>query len=161
MGAELMLPFAEMASDATPVWGDLAASAFLESSPLFKSLDPEAHDDLLRVAEQLVYPAGEVVVQQGTAGDELFLVRDGTAAVQVEAGGVAREVASLDRGAVFGEIVSPGATSGVPTVVARTDLSVVRIPGRVVVALAGRFPKVGKLLAALRTARSRDQETAG
>jgi CRP-like cAMP-binding protein len=149
-----------MASDATPVWGDLAASAFLGSSPLFRSLDPVAHDDLLRVAEQLTYAAGEVVVKQGDTGDELFLVRDGTATVLVESGGAAREVAYLDRGAIFGEFAAPGATSQVATVLARTELSVVRVPGRVVVALAGKFPRVGKLLGALRQARARDQEPA-
>jgi len=147
-----------MASEATPVWGDLAASAFLESSPLFKSLDPVAHDDLLRLAEQLVYAAGEVVVKQGDAGDELFLVRDGTATVLVEAAGVTREVAYLDRGAIFGEFAALGAPGRVANVVARTELSVVRVPGRVVVALADRFPKVGRLLVALRSARAREPE---
>lgn len=156
-----MLPFSAMASEATPVWGDLAASAFLESSPLFKSLDPEAHDDLLRVAEQLVYEAGEVVVKQGDAGHELFLVRDGSATVQREAAGVTREVAYLDRGAIFGELAALGSPTRVTTVVARTELSVVRVPGQVVVALAERFPKVARLLGALRSARAREPEPTG
>ncbi len=151
-----MLAFSSMASDATSVWGDLAASAFLNSSPLFKSLDPEAHEDLLRVAEQITYPAGEAVVAQGEAGDDLFLVRDGTATVLVESGGVTREVAYLDRGAIFGELTALGGAPGrVATVLARTELTVVRLPGPVVGALAERFPKVGKLLSALRSARSR------
>lgn len=151
-----MLPFSSMASDATPVWGDLAASAFLGSSPLFRSLDPVSHDDLLRVAEQLTYAAGEVVVKQGEAGEELFLVRDGTATVLVESGGVAREVAYLDRGAIIGELAALGAPGQAATVLARTELSVVRVPGQVVVALADKFPKVGKLLGALRQARARE-----
>ena len=155
-----MLPFSAMASEAVPIWGDLAASAFLESSLLFKSLDPEAHDDLLRVAEQLVYAAGEVVVRQGEAGDELFLVRDGTAVVLVDAGGERREVAYLDRGAIFGEFAALGAPARTASVEARTELSVVRVPGPVVVALAARFPRVAKLLTALRTARARAPDPA-
>jgi CRP-like cAMP-binding protein len=155
-----MLPFSAMASEAAPIWGDLAASAFLESSLLFKSLDPEAHDDLLHVAEQLVYAAGEVVVRQGEAGDELFLVRDGTAVVLVDAGGERREVAYLDRGAIFGEFAALGAPARTASVEARTELSVVRVPGPVVVALAARFPRVAKLLTALRTARARAPDPA-
>jgi hypothetical protein len=41
------------------------------------------------------------------------------------------------------------------TVSARTELSVIRFPGAMVVALAKRFPKVGKLLEALQAARQR------
>ncbi len=145
-----------MASEPRPVWGDLAASAFVEASPLFHTLDQEARSDLLRVAELLVYPPGEVVVQQGEAGDELFLVLDGSAAVRIEAQGASREVAYLDRGAVFGEFAASGRTPvRLATVSARTELSVIRFPGPVVVALASRFPKVGKLLGALQAARLR------
>src|SRR5512147_687572 len=97
-----------MASEPQAVWGDLAASAFVEASPLFRSLDQEARADLLKVAEALVYQAGEVVVRQGEPGDELFLVRDGSAAVRIETDGVARDVAYLDRGAIFGEFAAVG-----------------------------------------------------
>jgi CRP-like cAMP-binding protein len=145
-----------MASEPRAVWGDLPASAFVEASPLFRSLDQDAREDLLRVAELLVYQAGEVVVRQGEPGDDLFLVREGSAAVSVETGGAAREVAFLDRGAIFGEFAAVGGSAvRLATVSARTELSVIRFPGAVVVALAGRFPKVGKLLDALQAARQR------
>jgi CRP-like cAMP-binding protein len=145
-----------MASEPRPVWGDLAASAFVESSPLFRSLDQEARGDLLKVAEAVVYQPGEVVVRQGEEGDELFLVRDGSAAVRIDDGGSSREVAYLDRGAVFGEFAAMGSSRvRLATVSARTELAVIRFPGAMVVALAGRFPKVGKLLEALQAARQR------
>jgi len=145
-----------VASEPRAVWGDLVASAFVEASPLFHTLDQEARSDLLRVAEMLVYRPGEVVVRQGDPGDELFLVRDGSAAVQIETGGISREVAYLDRGAVFGEFAASGNSPvRLATVSARTELSVIRFPGAMVVALAARFPKVGKLLEALQAARQR------
>jgi len=144
-----------MASEPRAVWGDLPASAFVESSPLFRALDQEARADLLKVAEQIAYASGEVVVRQGEPGDELFLVRDGSAAVVIESGGISREVAYLDRGAVFGEFAALGAPVRSATVVARGELAVIRFPGAVVAALAGRFPKVGKLLEALQAARQR------
>jgi len=135
----------------------MAATAFVLASPLFKSLDDEASADLLRVAETVEYQPGEVVVRQGEPGDDVFLVRDGSAAVSVTAGADAREVAYLDRGAFFGELGADGASVRSATVTARTELAVVRFPGSVVSALAARFPKVGKLLGALQTARQRRQ----
>ena len=146
-----------MASEPRAIWGDLAASAFVLASPLFKSLDEEAGADLLKVAELLAYAPGEVVVRQGEPGEELFLVQDGWAAVTVEDGGTAHEVGRLDRGAIFGELAVAGAPVRAGTVTARTELSVVRFPGPVVSAIAERFPKVVKLLEALQGARRRDQ----
>jgi CRP-like cAMP-binding protein len=152
-----------MPSDPIPVWGDLATSTFVDSSPLFRSLDAEAREDLLKVAEHLVYQPGEVVVRQGEPGDDMFLVREGSAAVSVDApaDGGEREVAYLDRGAIFGEFVAMGAPVRLATVRARTALDVIRFPGPVVAALAGRFPKVGRLLEALRSARQRDNAAGG
>jgi cGMP-dependent protein kinase 2 len=98
-----------------------------------------------------------VVVRQGEAGDELYLVRDGSAAVSVATDGSARDVAFLDRGAVFGELAAGGAALRGATVTARTELAVVRFPGPVVSALGSRFPKVSKLLVALQSARQRGQ----
>jgi CRP-like cAMP-binding protein len=146
-----------MASEPRAVWGDLAATAFVLASPLFKSLDEEASADLLRVAEAVEYRPGEVVVRQGEPGDDIFLVRDGSAAVSVAGEGTPRDVAYLDRGAVFGELGAAGTAVRSATVTARTELAVVRFPGSVVSALAARFPKVGKLLGALQTARQRHQ----
>jgi CRP-like cAMP-binding protein len=150
-----------MPSDPTPVWGDLAASAFVDSSPLFRSLDEEARADLLKVAENLVYQPGEVVVRQGEPGDDMYLVREGQAAVVVGAAAAEREMAYLEKGAIFGEFVAMGAPVRLATVRARTALGVIRFPGPVVAALAGRFPKVGRLLEALRSARQRDNDAVG
>ncbi|HEY7725782.1 MAG TPA: cyclic nucleotide-binding domain-containing protein [Anaeromyxobacteraceae bacterium] len=137
------------------MWGDLVATAFVESSPLFRSLDDEARQDLLQVAEQLTFLAGEEVVREGEPGDDIFMVREGQAAVSrgAEAGA---QIAVLDRGAVFGEFVAMGSPVRTATVRARTALAVIRFPGAVVVALAARFPKVGRLLEHVRAARERD-----
>jgi hypothetical protein len=39
-----------MASEAREVWGDLAASAFVQENHLFRSLDEEARRDLVKLA---------------------------------------------------------------------------------------------------------------
>jgi signal-transduction protein with cAMP-binding, CBS, and nucleotidyltransferase domain len=135
-------------------WGDLAATAFVEASVLFRSLDPEARQDLLQLATLEEYEAGQLIAAD--AGDErVYLIRDGSAAVLLDRGGAAVEVARLERGAFFGE----GRVLGHPVagaLVARTDVAVVTFPAPVLAALAERFPKVRTLLEAVKAAREKD-----
>lgn len=143
-----------MASPPREVWGDLAATAFVEANVLFRSLDAEARQDLLQLARQEDYEAGELIAAD--AGDErVYLLRDGAAAVLLDRGGRVVEVAHLERGAFFGE----GRVLGNPVagaLVARTDVSTVTFPAPVLAAVAERFPKVRKLLEAVKAARERD-----
>lgn len=143
-----------MSSAPREVWGDLAATAFVESNVLFRSLDAEARRDLLQLATQEEYEAGQLVAA-GADDERVYLVRDGTAAVLLDKDGTAVEVAHLERGAFFGE----GRVLGNPVagaLVARTDLAVVTFPAPVLGAVADRFPKVRKLLEAVKAAREKD-----
>ncbi len=136
------------------VWGDLAATAFVEANVLFRLLDDEARQDLLQLAHLEDFEPGELIAADG--GDErLYLLRDGTAAVMLSRQGVAVEVGVLERNAIFGE----GRVLGDPlpgVLVARTSVSLVTFPAPVMTALAGRFPKVRKMLEAVRMARAKD-----
>jgi CRP-like cAMP-binding protein len=138
------------------VWGDLAATAFVEANVLFRSLDGEARQDLLQLAHLEDFQAGELIAADGE-DERLYLVRDGTAAVLLSRDGVAVEVGSLERNGVYGE----GRVLGRPragALVARTPVSVVTFPAPVVAALAERFPRLGRLLEAIRAAREKDAE---
>jgi signal-transduction protein with cAMP-binding, CBS, and nucleotidyltransferase domain len=143
-----------MPSSAREVWGDLAATAFVEANLLFHALDPEARQDLLRLARVEDFEPGELIAADGE-DERLYLIRQGTATVLLSRGGTAVEVGSLERNAIYGEgrvlgAARPGA------LVARTPVSVVTFPAPVVAAMAERFPKVRRLLEAIRTARERD-----
>jgi signal-transduction protein with cAMP-binding, CBS, and nucleotidyltransferase domain len=143
-----------MPSAPREVWGDLAATAFVEANALFRSLDDEARQDLLQLAQVEDYQAGELIAAND--GDErLFLVREGTATVLLSREGVAVEVGSLERNAIYGE----GRVLGEPlagALVARTPVSVVTFPAPVMAAVVERFPKVRRMLEAVRTAREKD-----
>lgn len=131
-----------MASAPREVLGDLAATAFIESSPLFRSLDPEARRDLLQLAQLVGHAAGELISGEG---DESFLLLlEGSASAQVA--GV--EVAHLGRGATFGEGRVLGAGRRV-SLVAFTEAKVVSFPAPMIAALAERFPKMKKLIEAV------------
>jgi CRP-like cAMP-binding protein len=143
-----------MPGEPREVWGDLAATAFVEANVLFRSLDDEARQDLLRLAHLEDYQPGELIAADGE-DERLYLIREGTATALLSRDGVAVEVGSLERNAIYGEgrvlgEVRPGA------LVARTAVSVVTFPAPVMAAMVDRFPKVRRLLEAIRTARERD-----
>jgi CRP-like cAMP-binding protein len=136
------------------VWGDLAATAFVEANVLFRSLDADARQDLLRLARQEEFQPGELIAADAEE-ERLYLLRDGTAAVLESRDGVAVEVASLGRNAIHGEARVLGEHRAM-ALVARTAVSAVSFPAAVVAAMAERFPRVLRLLEAIRTARLRD-----
>jgi signal-transduction protein with cAMP-binding, CBS, and nucleotidyltransferase domain len=131
------------------VWGDLATTAFVEASHLFKSLDADARRDLLQLATVTSWAPGELV--SGEDDDGFYLVLDGTAAEHT--GG--REVAALERGAVFGTHRVAGGPARAWSLAARTDVTAVVFPAVVMGALAARFPKVERLLEAVAGAREK------
>lgn len=144
-----------MASAPRPVWGELATTAFVESSHLFKSLDPDARRDLLQVASLLDLGPGEVVPAPVESGESFYLVCDGAASVLVPGAGGPVAIARLERGAFFGEgrVLGGGRPA---SLVAVTELTIVRFPAPVVAAIGEQFPKVKKLLEAVLAARERD-----
>jgi signal-transduction protein with cAMP-binding, CBS, and nucleotidyltransferase domain len=137
-----------MATAPREVWGDLATTAFVESSHLFKSLDPDARRDLLQVARVVGFSAGEAI--SGEAAEGFCLVLDGAAAPPGAA-----EAGRLERGAFFGEALVLGAP-GRTALAASGDVTLVVFPAAVIAAISERFPKVRRLLEAVRAARGRD-----
>ncbi len=138
-----MLASGAMASAPREVWGDLATTAFVEASHLFKSLDEDARRDLIQLARVAGFAAGELA--SGEQDDAFYLVLEGTGAVLVAGAGGPVEIARLERGAFFGEVRVLG--TGRPTSLAAvTDLTVVSFPAPVIAAMCERYPKIRKLL---------------
>jgi hypothetical protein len=71
-------------------------------------------------------PKGNVLIEQGAAGDEMFLVLDGTFAVEVDG----QPVAQVGPGAIIGERAVVEKGSRTATVHAITACRVVRVPRR-------------------------------
>jgi signal-transduction protein with cAMP-binding, CBS, and nucleotidyltransferase domain len=138
-----------MASAPRQILGDLAATAFVESNPLFRSLDPEARRDLLQLAQLVDHAPGELV--SGEGDESYLLVLEGSASEQ--AGGV--EIAHLDRGATFGEGRVLGGGRQL-SLVANGDVTVVAFPAPMIAALAERFPKMRKLMEVVQAAREKE-----
>lgn len=148
-----MLRFGGMASEPREVQGDLATTAFVESSHLFKSLDEGARRDLLELARVQSFEPGEVV--SSAADDAFLLIYEGSATLWAARGETPVELATLERGAFHGESHVLG--GGLPAaLVARTDVVAVSLPTPVVAAMAERFPKLRKLLEMMKAAREKE-----
>jgi flavin reductase (DIM6/NTAB) family NADH-FMN oxidoreductase RutF len=72
----------------------------LERAPVFASLSPEILDAITAGGDERAFGPGEVVVREGDAGDELFVILEGE--VRVERKGA--PLATFGPGEFFGEI---------------------------------------------------------
>jgi signal-transduction protein with cAMP-binding, CBS, and nucleotidyltransferase domain len=140
-----------MPGAAREVWGDLATTAFVEASLLFRPLAAEARQDLLKLATVQTFEAGETV--SGPGDEALVLVVDGTAEALGEDG---RALAPLERGGFFGahRVLGGGARGW--SLAARTEVAAVLFPAPVVAALAEATPRMKKLLEAVQAAREKE-----
>ncbi len=145
--------FDAMASVPREAFGDLATTAFVDSSILFRSLEPDERRDLLQVAQLVTYSAGELISDEGD--DVFFIVRDGSATVLGQGAAGPVELYRLERGALFGVGRALGSARAA-RLEALTEVTVVAFPAQVVGVLAERFPKVKKLLQAVQTARDKE-----
>jgi CRP-like cAMP-binding protein len=142
-----------MASAPREVFGDLATTAFVESSILFRSIEPDARLDLLRLGRIVSFGEGEVVSAE--TDDGFYLLCDGSAAVLASGASGTVELYRIERGAFFGA----GRALGRPRAVwlqALSEVTVVTFPAPFVGAVAERFPKVRKLLEAVQAARDKE-----
>ena len=135
------------------VWGDLATTAFVESTLLFRSLDDGARRDLLQLATVATWSAGELVSPEGD--DAFYLVLDGTVAVLAAGPSGPFEVVVVERGALFGASRVLGGGTRAWSLAARAEVTAVAFPTPVIAALVARFPKVHRLLEAVTAGREK------
>ena len=114
----------------------------LAPHPFFARCDREA---LLAVAAQgfAVYPAGTVIMREGDPGSFACVILDGEVDVFVELPAGRIHMATVGQGRIVGEL---GAFTDMPrtaTVIARSDLAVVRIEQDDLARLTAEYPSVG------------------
>jgi signal transduction histidine kinase len=82
---------------------DPSITEFLRRLALFAGIGAEHLAGLAQVAQVVAVPAGRLVIEEGTAGDALYLVLDGELEVTRRAGGQAVVLAHHGPGAFVGE----------------------------------------------------------
>ena len=107
--------------DTDPTLTAIERMLVLRRVPLFGRLTP---DDLQRVAATAVerlYPAGETVVREGEAGDELVVIVDGDVRVVRGEGPAARPIRTYGPGDHIGELAVLRDRPRAATVIAGDD----------------------------------------
>lgn len=131
---------------------------WLSEVPFFEGF---LDDDLRRVVEltdQIEVTAGSVLVDQGDPGTDCFVIVEGTASVYVRG----EHVASSGPGSMVGEMALIDHRPRTATVVADTDLRLLRFGTKAFRTLLDEMPKASeRVMTTLRARLERDQDPAG
>lgn len=132
---------------------------FRAQSKLFGLLDEKGQLRLMAAAKSEPHAAGGVLVKQGEPGDAFFIVTAGRLEVSVEDDGKSRTIATLERGAFFGEIAALLGEPRSATVKALTPVEVMRFEMPAVKGIIDDYPTVRQVLVRLALKRGEDNLT--
>ena len=124
----------------------------LAKVPLFSSCSTRDLQKIAKAGDEVVMPAGSVIVDQGQTGREAFVILDGTALVKRNN----KKVAVLGSGAVVGELSLLDHGPRTATVVAETDVSLLVIGQRQFRGVIDDVPALSHKLMATLAGRIRD-----
>ena len=101
--------------------------AYLHMVPLFTTLD---YDDLYQLSlgtKKISFRAGKVIVQQGDAGDSLYIIAEGDAVVTLQKDGRSAELARLSQGDYIGEVSIVSSSPRTATVTALKNVEALQL----------------------------------
>jgi len=124
----------------------------LAKVPLFSSCSTRDLQKIARAGDEVVMPAGSVIVDQGQTGREAFVILDGTALVKRNN----KKVAVLGSGAVVGELSLLDHGPRTATVIAETDVSLLVIGQRQFLGVLDEVPALSHKLMSTLAGRIRD-----
>ena len=118
----------------------------LKSVPMFSDLSKKELQLVARGSDELVVPAGSVLVDQGQTGHEAFLLLEGEVVVKRNN----RKIASLGPGEIIGELSLIDHGPRTATVICETECTVLVVSQRYFLGILEASPKLNhKLLVAL------------
>ena len=123
-----------------------ASLEHLRNVSLFASCSTKDLEKIAKVGEEISFPAGTLIVDQGQTGTEAFVVMEG--AVIVKRNG--KKVATLGPGSIVGELSLLDHGPRTATVICDTDCALLMIGQRNFLAVVDEVPSLShKLMAAL------------
>jgi branched-chain amino acid transport system substrate-binding protein len=119
----------------------------LQEVDIFKHFDSQAKLFLSERIRHHRFGHNDVIVQQGDAGDSLFVIIEGVVCVQVHTDdGKTKEVARLGAGDFFGEMALLTGEERTATVIALVDTSVFELTKADIAPLIAQQPEVSELV---------------
>nr|MBK7066540.1 mechanosensitive ion channel [Deltaproteobacteria bacterium] len=134
--------------------------AALKAVGFFNTLEESEFDELACSLRYAPFTAGEVLTRQGAEAHWLYLVEEGTAAVQIREGETAREVAKLVAPTVFGEMSLLTGAPRAATVTAVTDVECFRLDSSAFQRVVARRPELAAHFAEVLSMRSAGLQSA-
>lgn len=129
----------------------------VSGSLLFRSLDEVGRRELVGRGVVMLFPANYVILRESERSTDFYLVDNGVVEVTtVGPSGASMALATLQRGAFFGEVAMLTGMPRTATVTALTDTSVVRFDKSDIDAVLDRDPGARRLLNAMVEGRARD-----
>jgi hypothetical protein len=131
----------------------------LKKVPLFESLTLDQLDAVARLAEERDFRPGELIVREGDAGGELFLLLEGAVDVyQGREGGAREKLRSIDAVDYFGEMAVLDDQPRSATVVAREPSRLLALAGTSLKELILQMPDISFEILRVLSARVRSAE---
>lgn len=118
----------------------------LRDAPLFKGLSEWEMRKVVLFGQPRSVPAGETIIQKGDAGRELYMIVSGRVRVFDGQGDRERTLATLEAGAIFGEIAMVSGGVRTANVVADTPAELISLDFDTFDRLRRRFPFTGAKL---------------
>ncbi len=115
----------------------------LRRIPLFANIDPAKLKLMCFASERVTFKDGEVLCRQGETGDAAFIILDGTADVQVERKEGTMSVATLTKNDIVGEIAILCDVPRTATVLAKGELTTLKVTKDLFFGLVKDFPEIG------------------
>lgn len=114
----------------------------LRNIPLFAKLEPAKLKLLAFTSERLSFAPGQLLFNQGDAGDAAYVIIDGEADVLIDTAAGKTRIAVLARNSIVGEIAILCDVPRTATVVAKSPLVVLRIAKDTFFRLVTEFPQM-------------------
>jgi predicted RND superfamily exporter protein len=111
--------------------------------PLFEGLRPLQAKIVTLMGELKTFPKNKAIVRQGQMGNEMYVLLKGSADIYIEANGVSKRIAGLERGDVFGEMGLVRHHERTADVVAIEDVEVLAVNERFLSRVKRRYPRIG------------------
>jgi len=122
---------------------------------LFSECSGRELKSITKALDEVVVPAGRVLIEEGTLGRELFLIVSGTATVRRKG----RKVATVGTGQHFGELALLDHRPRTATVVSESEMTLLVLGQREFNALLDTTPALARKLMAAMATRLRDQDS--